>query len=55
MKNIPKFFLPYNETEFINKVNEKKIKGELSNIWMFSDLKSKPNLIKKYYKMKILI
>ena len=49
MINISKFYPPYNETEFINKINvkykvEKKIiKGELSNIWMFSEFESKPN------------
>ena len=52
MKNIPKFFPPYNETEFINKVkeeykNEKEIKGELSDIWMFSELESKPKPCKE--------
>ena len=53
MKNIPKFFPPYNETEFINKVkekykvDEKEIKGELSNIWMFSELDSNPKPYKE--------
>ena len=48
MKKIPELFPPYNQKEFNNKikqkhkVDEKDIKGELSNIWRFSELESRP-------------